>query len=266
MRVRASGAGHRLSTVVYSFRPRFSLGFGIYLGYPIAYPYDFGYPTYVYASGRLQHRAGRVEAAPRSTSSRIAPTSSSTDRCGCRQRAISVRCDSRSALVPGRHHVELQAPGLEPLAFDVDVIDGEVIPFAARFGFISSDPRHLCGRGRSPVPGDHQAFPTVSSTFPSDARTTLSDAPTSRADAPATRSDAPTTPSDAPTTPSDAPTAPSDAPTLLRPTRGLLRPMRRLFRPMRRLLCPMRRLYRPMRRLLGPRADFSGDDRTFSGF
>jgi hypothetical protein len=32
-------------------------------------------------------------------------------------------------LVPGRHHIELQAEDLVPLAFDVDVQEGEVLPF-----------------------------------------------------------------------------------------------------------------------------------------
>jgi len=33
----------------YTFRPRFNLGFGLYVGYPIAYPYFYDYPYYPYA-------------------------------------------------------------------------------------------------------------------------------------------------------------------------------------------------------------------------
>ena len=29
----------------------------------------------------------------------------------------------------GRHRIELQAPGLQPLVFDVDVVPGQVIPY-----------------------------------------------------------------------------------------------------------------------------------------
>ena len=33
------------------------------------------------------------------------------------------------ALTPGRHHVELRAPGYETVAFDSDVVAGQVIPY-----------------------------------------------------------------------------------------------------------------------------------------
>lgn len=32
-------------------------------------------------------------------------------------------------LAAGRHRIELQAPGYEPIAFDVDVLPGQVIPY-----------------------------------------------------------------------------------------------------------------------------------------
>ena len=32
-------------------------------------------------------------------------------------------------LAAGRHSIELQAPGYEPVAFDVDVAPGQVIPY-----------------------------------------------------------------------------------------------------------------------------------------
>jgi hypothetical protein len=33
------------------------------------------------------------------------------------------------SLAPGRHHVEIQAPGYVPMAFDVDIVAGQVIPY-----------------------------------------------------------------------------------------------------------------------------------------
>ena len=33
------------------------------------------------------------------------------------------------ALAPGRHHVEIRAPGFEVIAFDVDILPGQVIPY-----------------------------------------------------------------------------------------------------------------------------------------
>jgi hypothetical protein len=32
------------------------------------------------------------------------------------------------SLAPGRHHIQLQAPGYEPMGFDVDVVPGQGIP------------------------------------------------------------------------------------------------------------------------------------------
>jgi hypothetical protein len=105
-----------------------NFGFGIYLGYPIAYPYDFGYPTYVYGAPAGYNIA---PGAYGGASFDIQPDSADVVVDG------SFVGNARDfgplrqplTLIPGRHHVELQAPGLEPLAFDVDVIGGEVIPF-----------------------------------------------------------------------------------------------------------------------------------------
>jgi len=33
------------------------------------------------------------------------------------------------ALAPGRHHVEIREPGFEIIAFDVDILPGQVIPY-----------------------------------------------------------------------------------------------------------------------------------------
>src|SRR5207248_5678007 len=49
--------GPRYSRPYYSFRPRFSVGFGIWAGYPVSYPYYYGdpygyaYPSAPYAYG-----------------------------------------------------------------------------------------------------------------------------------------------------------------------------------------------------------------------
>jgi hypothetical protein len=37
-------APHRFGRPFYAFRPRFSLGFGLFVGFPVAYPYYYGYP------------------------------------------------------------------------------------------------------------------------------------------------------------------------------------------------------------------------------
>ena len=37
-------APHRFTRPFYAFRPRFSLAFGLWVGFPVAYPYDYDYP------------------------------------------------------------------------------------------------------------------------------------------------------------------------------------------------------------------------------
>jgi len=32
-------------------------------------------------------------------------------------------------MTPGRHHIQLQAQGMQPMGFDVDVQAGQVIPY-----------------------------------------------------------------------------------------------------------------------------------------
>jgi hypothetical protein len=123
----------------YVFRPRFPVGYGLYVGVPIPYPVAFSYPTYVWG-----YPAGAPAAplpAPLSTpppqgayggiAFEITPDNADVAVDGV---FVGVARDFSPnheplTLTPGRHHIELQGPGLEPLAFDVDVIAGEVIPY-----------------------------------------------------------------------------------------------------------------------------------------
>ncbi|HYM26068.1 MAG TPA: hypothetical protein VEU08_22780 [Vicinamibacterales bacterium] len=112
----------------YSFRPHFFIGFGLYLGYPVAYPYDFGYPTYVYGAPAgyqiVQGSYGGVsfDVTPDTASVIVDGTFVGTARdFGPVRQPLT--------LMPGRHHIELQDANSEPLAFNVDVVSGEVVPF-----------------------------------------------------------------------------------------------------------------------------------------
>ena len=113
----------------YVFRSHVHVGFGIYLGYPIAYPVAYGYPTYVYGDPNL------VGQPPPGTyggiSLDIQPDDAQVSVDG--QYVGQARDFSAThqplTLTPGRHHVELQSADLEPLAFDVDIVPGQVIPY-----------------------------------------------------------------------------------------------------------------------------------------
>jgi hypothetical protein len=125
----------------YSFRPRFRIGLGIYLGYPVPYPaydpYAYSAPVYGYPGPEPGYPApGTVTAAPGSTayggvSLEISPATATVDVDGNYAGVVADFSDpSRPlSLVAGRHHVQLQAPGYAPMGFDVDVVAGQVIPY-----------------------------------------------------------------------------------------------------------------------------------------
>ena len=117
----------------YVFRPRTRLSFGIFLGYGVPYAYTYPYPVPVYGYGAP---SAPVYITPSSTlyggiTLEITPTDADVIVDG--QYIGQVRdFDGMSAplnLTAGRHRVELQAPGYAPLAFDVDVVPGQLVPY-----------------------------------------------------------------------------------------------------------------------------------------
>jgi hypothetical protein len=119
----------------YVFTPHFSIGFGLFIGYPIAYPVAYGYPTYVYGAYPVEPDVATTEPPPIGSyggvSLDITPDDATISVDGT---YVGIVRDFTSThqpltLTPGRHHLELQAPDREPLAFDVDIVAGEVIPY-----------------------------------------------------------------------------------------------------------------------------------------
>jgi hypothetical protein len=115
----------------YAFRPRVHVSYGLWVGFPVAYPYYYPDPypyAYPYST------AGAIDVTPRPTgglSFDISPADGSVYVDG----QYVGRVDDFSPtmpplwLPPGRHYIEIRAAGFEPLAFDADVIAGQVIPF-----------------------------------------------------------------------------------------------------------------------------------------
>jgi hypothetical protein len=115
----------------YYFRPRYSIGLGIYIGYPVAY-YSYPYPVPVYGYGAPP---APVYVGPNASYGGIAleirPDDGYVYVDGQYVGIVRDFDGSRQplTLTPGPHHIQIDQNGFEPLAFDVTVQPGQVIPY-----------------------------------------------------------------------------------------------------------------------------------------
>ncbi len=120
----------------YAFRPRYELGFGLWLGYPVPYPY---YGAYAYPGPYADEYpppppdAIEVESgAPYGgLSFDVTPPTAEVYIDGEDAGEVDDFTANAQPLTvgAGSHHIEIDAPGYRPMAFDVDVEPGQVIPF-----------------------------------------------------------------------------------------------------------------------------------------
>jgi len=117
----------------YVFRPSFSIGFGIFAGYPVPYTYRYAAPIVVYG-----YRAPRVPVyvAPGSTlyggiALEVGPYDADVFVDGSYAGHVEDFDGSTQPLtvMAGTHRIEVQAPGYAPLVVDVTVQPGQVIPY-----------------------------------------------------------------------------------------------------------------------------------------
>jgi hypothetical protein len=147
------------SSPYYAFRPRFNLGFGLWVGYPVAFPYGYfglgygygypyGYDSYDYGYGDPGYYSAAPAPAP--APGTYAPNYSSSD--SSQQGGMSFDIQPVDAAVfldgkyvgaatdfgpqqppltvaAGRHHLDLRAQGYQTMSFDVTVVAGQVLPY-----------------------------------------------------------------------------------------------------------------------------------------
>jgi hypothetical protein len=110
------------------YRPGFSFGLGLFFGSPVPYPY--GYPAYRYGYAPAFARG----AAYGGISFGITPMDAAIyvdgDYAGDAREFGSV--GQPLTLAAGTHRIEIEAPGREPIVFDVNVLPGQVIPYQGR--------------------------------------------------------------------------------------------------------------------------------------
>ena len=150
------------SSPYYAFRPHFNLGFGLWVGYPVAFPYGYGYLGYGYGSpyGYYDPYAygygdpGYYSAAPAPAAApapgTYAPNYSSSDYSQQGGMSFDIQPVDAAVFVDGkyvgaandfgpqqppltipagRHHVDLRAQGFQTMSFDVTVVAGQVLPY-----------------------------------------------------------------------------------------------------------------------------------------
>jgi hypothetical protein len=135
--------GQRLYRPYYTFRPRVSLSFGIWIGHPVAYPYyevpyvyspyaqdPYGYSAQPY--GYDSYRYGTAATVqPGGLSFIVSPAAAEVFVDGMyvgRADEFGPDCQPLG-LMAGRHHVEFRAGGFRGAAFEADVIAGQVVPY-----------------------------------------------------------------------------------------------------------------------------------------
>ena len=117
----------------YVFRPRFSIGFGIFAGYPVPYTYSYPYPiaVYGYRAPRAPVIVGPGSPVYGAVALEITPIDAEVYVDGSYAGYVGDFDGSRQplTLTAGTHRVEVQAPGYAPLVIDVQVQPGQVIPY-----------------------------------------------------------------------------------------------------------------------------------------
>jgi hypothetical protein len=116
----------------YYFRPWYSIGFGVSLGYPVPY-YAYPYPVPVYGYGAPYDTVsvGPNNASYGGIALQITPNDAAVYVDGTYAGMAADFDGSRQplTLMPGSHHVEITQNGFQPLVFDVTVQPGMVTPY-----------------------------------------------------------------------------------------------------------------------------------------
>jgi hypothetical protein len=141
----------------YAFHPRVSLGFGLWAGYPFAYPYAYYNPfySYPYYSPYPYYPYGYSSLDSDDNATIYPDTSGSVDVQEPNQTNMgglsfditpgtaelfvdNMRIGTVGQFTPttqplgleaGHHHIEVRADGYHELSFDVDIVAGQVIPY-----------------------------------------------------------------------------------------------------------------------------------------
>ena len=134
----------------YAFRPHVSVGFGVWAGYPFAYPrafhnpYYYPYSYYPYYSNHLYVPHGSVSSDVYERSGAVidqanmgglsfdtTPNDAELFVDNVRVGTVGEFTSTTQplGLAAGHHHVEIRAAGYQTISFDVEIVAGRVLPY-----------------------------------------------------------------------------------------------------------------------------------------
>ena len=117
----------------YVFRPRYSIGFGMFCGYPVPYTYSYPYPIVVYGYRAPRERVFITPGSPYYGGVALEMTPYDADVFVDGEYAGRVEdfdgTTQPLTLSAGMHQIDVQAQGYEPMRFNVEIQPGQVIPY-----------------------------------------------------------------------------------------------------------------------------------------
>ena len=117
----------------YVFRPRYSIGFGLFAGFPVPYTYSYPYPIEVYGYRAPRERVMITPNSPYygGVALEMSPYDADVFVDGTYAGRVEDFDGSEQplTLTVGVHEIEVQAQGYEPMRVNVEVRPGQIIPY-----------------------------------------------------------------------------------------------------------------------------------------
>jgi hypothetical protein len=121
----------RFNRPYYAFRPRVNIGRAFSIGFPVAYSYGNFYDPYNYSPYNYSAYGNPYPVNTGGASFEIAPGTAEVlvDGIPIGPANQFTPMTAPMGLAPGYHHFEIRAPGYQTIAFDADILAGQVTPF-----------------------------------------------------------------------------------------------------------------------------------------
>jgi hypothetical protein len=136
----------------FTFRPRFGLGFGLFVGYPVPYPWDYvaPYPYYDYPYYDDSYDGGTPDVPDTGPAGTVNPVPSADESRDYGGISLDITpgdatvwvdgtivgtaqsfspSEAPLTLTPGVHHVVIGKQGYHSMTFESEITSGQVLPY-----------------------------------------------------------------------------------------------------------------------------------------